>query len=50
MEDYSEAEIASAALSTRFRNFGQDLNNEMTRIAANPAVFVLLAEAFEGLE
>lgn len=50
MGDYTDAEIANAALSTRFFGFGQELGNEMMRIAANPAVFVLLAEAFEDLE
>ena len=50
MGDYTDAEIANAALSSRFFGFGQELSNEMIRIAANPAVFVLLAEAFEDLE
>ena len=50
MGDYTDAEIANAALSSRFFGFGQELSNEMMRIAANPAVFVLLAEAFEDLE
>jgi len=50
MGDYTDAEIANAALSTRFFGFGQELSSEMMRIAANPAAFVLLAEAFENLE
>ena len=50
MGDYTDAEIANAALSSRFFGFGQELSNEMIRIAANPAAFVLLAEAFENLE
>ena len=37
-------------LSSRFFGFGQELSNEMIRLAANPAAFVLLAEAFENLE
>ena len=49
-DDYTDAEIASAALSSRFFDIGQDLNVEMMRLAANPAVFMLLAEAFEDLE
>ncbi len=48
--DYSDAEIASAALSGRFRSFGQDFGAEMGRLAANPAAFALLAEAFENLQ
>ena len=50
MGDYTDAEIANAALSSRFFGFGQELSNEMIRLAANPAAFVLLAEAFENLE
>ena len=49
MDDYTEAEIASAALSSRFLNFGQELNLEMSRIFSDPAIFLLLAEAFENL-
>ena len=53
MEEFSDAELASAALSVRFGSFGQDLGTEMARLAAtlaaNPAAFALLAEAFEDL-
>ena len=48
--DYSDAEIASAALSGRFRSFGQDFGAAIGRHVANPAAFALLAEALEGLD
>ena len=48
--DYSDAEIASATLSSRLFDISQEFSNEMVRLAANPAVFALLAEAFEDLE
>ena len=48
--DYSDAEIASAALSGRFRSFGQDFGAEIGRLVANPAAFALLAEALAGLD
>ena len=47
--DYSDAEIANAALSGRIRSLGQQLGNELIRLSANPAAFALLAEAFENL-
>ncbi len=49
MEDFSQAEIASAFLSGRLTGFGEELNKEMIRIASDPAIFGLLAEAFGEL-
>lgn len=50
MGNYSEAEIASAAISSRFRNFGQELGAEILRISANPEAIALLGPAFSEFE
>lgn len=49
IEEYSEAEIASAAITNRFQNFGQELGREMFRISVIPGAGDLLGEAFENL-
>ena len=49
MDDYSDEEIARAAISTRFFGFATDLGEEMMRISANPAALALLGAAFESL-
>ena len=45
-DNYSAVDIASADLWGLFSNLGQELNNEMARISANPEIFALLSEAF----
>ena len=50
IDDYSDAEIASAALSSRFYDFGQRFSSEVTRIMLNPATARILGEAFSELE
>ena len=49
MDDFSQAELASVALSGRFQNFGQELGMEMVRISANPAAYAILAGSLENL-
>jgi len=50
LEDYSDAEIASAVLSSRFYDLGQQFSGEVTRIMLNPATARVLAAAFSELE
>ena len=50
MQRFTPEDIIAADISGRFLNFGQELNDEMTRIAENPALFVSLAEAFENFD
>ena len=50
IDDYSDAEIASAALSSRFFDLGQRFSSEVTRIMLNPATARILGEAFSELE
>lgn len=49
MGDYSQAEIANAAISGRLSGFGEELSKEMIRITSDPAIYSLLAEAFGDL-
>ncbi len=49
MDDFSQAELASVALTGRFQNFGQELGMEMVRISANPAAYAILAGSLENL-
>ena len=49
MGDYSDEEIARAAVSTRFFGFASDLGEEMMRISTNPDALALLGAAFESL-
>ena len=50
IDDYSDAEIASAAISSRFYDLGQRFSSEVTRIMLNPATARILGEAFSELE
>jgi len=50
IDDYSDAEITSAALSSRFYDLGQRFSSEVTRIMLNPATARILGEAFSELE
>lgn len=49
MDEFSEQEITSAALATRFFGFGQELADEMMRIWANPEALALLEAAIGNL-
>ena len=47
-ESYSEAELAAADLSGRFRSLGQGVSTEIVRLFANPATSKALSDAFNA--
>ena len=49
MGDFSEQEFANAILTGRLSVFTEEITKEMMRISSDPAIFVLLAEAFQDL-